>query len=213
MKASLPFKYTTPVKNGIHQVVFDFKDDNVKRKRKWVSTGLPEKCSKKELKAKVDEIITQFSEDYYSGKATEVKSAKVEKIAVSEAVFKNAVTRTNGEYEFSAFMDYWLETSKPTVAYSTFAGYSKTVGKIKNYFDEKYPNLLLSDVTGLMIQQFYNDIYNGGLSANTVKHHANMHKAFKYAVKMDLILANPTEKTELPKLKKYTATFYNEDEL
>lgn len=30
MKASLPFKYTTPVKNGIHQVVFDFKDDNGK---------------------------------------------------------------------------------------------------------------------------------------------------------------------------------------
>lgn len=111
-------------------------------------------------------------------------------------------------------MDYWLETSKPTVAYSTYVGYSKTIGKIKNYFDEKYPNLLLSDVMDLMIQQFYNDIYNNGLSANTVKHyHANMHKAFKYAVKMDLISSNPTEKTELPKLKKYTATFYNEEEL
>lgn len=80
--------------------------------------------------------------------------------------------------------------------------------------DLQFPNVLLSDVTALMIQQFYNDSYNSGLSANTVKHyHANIHKAFKYAVKMDLVQTNPTEKTELPKLKKYTATFYNEEEL
>ena len=76
MKASLPFKYTLPVKNGINQVVFDFKDDNGKRKRKWVSTGLPEKCSKKELKARVDEIIAQFSEDYYSEKLQKSRLAK-----------------------------------------------------------------------------------------------------------------------------------------
>ncbi|MGN0629750.1 MAG: site-specific integrase, partial [Ruminococcus sp.] len=54
MKASLPFKYITAVKNEKHQVVFDFKDDNGKRKRKWVSTGLSVKCSKKELKAKYE---------------------------------------------------------------------------------------------------------------------------------------------------------------
>lgn len=214
MKASLPFKYTLPVKNGINQVVFDFKDDNGKRKRKWVSTGLPEKCSKKELKARVDEIIAQFSEDYYSGKATKVKTGKVEKIAVSEAVLKNSVSKSDGEYGFTAFLDYWLETIKPTIAYTTHQGYSKVIGRIKRYFDEKFPNVLLSDVTALMIQQFYNDSYNSGLSANTVKHyHANIHKAFKYAVKMDLVQTNPTEKTELPKLKKYTATFYNEEEL
>lgn len=199
MKASLPFKYTLPVKNGINQVVFDFKDDNGKRKRKWISTGLPEKCSKKELKARVDEIIAQFSEDYYSGKATKVKTGKVEKIAVSEAVLKNSVSKTDGEYGFTAFLDYWLETIKPTIAYTTHQGYSKVIGRIKRYFDEKFPNVLLSDVTALMIQQFYNDSYNSGLSANTVKHyHANIHKAFKYAVKMDLVQTNPTEKNRTP---------------
>lgn len=44
MKASLPYKYITSVKNGKQYVVFDFKDKVGKRKRKWVSTGLPEKC-------------------------------------------------------------------------------------------------------------------------------------------------------------------------
>lgn len=47
MKASLPFKYITAVKNGKYYVIFDFKDENDKRKRKWVKTDLPEKCSKK----------------------------------------------------------------------------------------------------------------------------------------------------------------------
>ena len=49
MKASLPFKYITAVKNGKYYVIFDFKDENGKRKRKWVKTDLPEKCSKKAL--------------------------------------------------------------------------------------------------------------------------------------------------------------------
>ena len=49
MKASLPYKYIISVKNGKHYVVFDFKDKAGKRKRKWASTGLPEKCTKKAL--------------------------------------------------------------------------------------------------------------------------------------------------------------------
>lgn len=214
MKASLPFKYITAVKNEKHQVVFDFKDDNGKRKRKWVSTGLSVKCSKKELKVKVDEIVGEFYEDYCSGKATRVKSDKIEKGSISEDVLKSSDTKKNGKYEFTAFMKYWLDTVKPTLAYTTHKAYCNCVRKITTYFDDKFPNILLGEVTGLMIQQFYNDMYNGGISGNTVKHyHANIHKALKYAVKMDLIPSNPSEKTELPKMNKYVASFYNEKEL
>ena len=49
MKASLPFKYITAVKGGKHYVVFDYKDNEGKRKRKWIGTDLPEKCAKKAL--------------------------------------------------------------------------------------------------------------------------------------------------------------------
>lgn len=49
MKASLPFKYITAVKKGKQYVVFDYKDENDKRKRKLVGTELPEKCAKKLL--------------------------------------------------------------------------------------------------------------------------------------------------------------------
>lgn len=38
-----------------------------------------------------------------------------------------------------------------------------------------------------------------------IHEHANIHKALKYAVKMDLIPFNPADKVERPKKQKYTA--------
>lgn len=64
MKSSLPFKYITTVKDGKHYVVFDYKDNEGKRKRKWIGTDLPEKCAKKALNLKVEEIITAFLRDW-----------------------------------------------------------------------------------------------------------------------------------------------------
>lgn len=64
MKASLPYKYITSVKNGKQYVVFDYKDKSGKRKRKWVSTGLPEKCTKKALNEAVEEIVADFADKW-----------------------------------------------------------------------------------------------------------------------------------------------------
>ena len=38
------------------------------------------------------------------------------------------------------------------------------IQKVNNYFNEKYPELLLCEITPLQIQQFYNDMYNSGLT-------------------------------------------------
>ena len=52
------------------------------------------------------------------------------------------------------------------------------------------------------------------MSASTVIHeHANIHKALKYAVKMDLIPYNPADKVERPKKQKYIADYYRLEEL
>ena len=61
MKASLPYKYITSVKNGKHYVVFDYKDHSGKRKRKWVNTELPVKCSKKALKEAVKLLLQSLT--------------------------------------------------------------------------------------------------------------------------------------------------------
>lgn len=213
MKASLPFKYIISEKREKYYVIFDFKDDNGKRKRKWVGTGLSVKCTKKALNEKIDELVAQFYEDYCSGKAIRTKE-KVNKNTKNEEFLKSASSVGDSDYEFTQFLIYWLETIRPTISKMSYEGYCTNIRKTKSYFDEKYPNLLLTELTALQLQQFYNDKYDSGLTANTIKHyHANIHKALKYAVKMDLIPNNPSEKTELPKLKKFQASFYNAKEL
>ena len=52
------------------------------------------------------------------------------------------------------------------------------------------------------------------VSPGTVIHyHANIHKALKYAVKMDLIPFNPADKVERPKKQWYIADYYRQEEL
>lgn len=66
----------------------------------------------------------------------------------------------------------------------------------------------------MILQRFYNDMYNKGKSANAIKHYyADIHKALQYALKMNLVNCNESEKTERPKLQKYEATFYKPKEL
>ena len=214
MKAPVFYTYSIQVKNDRNHVVFSFKDDNGKRKLKWYSTGLPEKCTKKALKGKVAEITQIFLDAYNSGELTKVAKPKVDKSIASEAILKGGSVDISSKQRFVDFLPHWLNTAKPTVAGSTYNSYLLNSNKVIAYFNEKYPDILLSEVNGLIIQQFYNDLYNRGLSANTVKHyHALLHRAFKYAIKMDILSSNPTEKTERPKLSRYAATYYNEKEL
>ena len=52
------------------------------------------------------------------------------------------------------------------------------------------------------------------VSANSVIHyHANIHKALKYAVKIDLLDSNPADKVERPKKNPFMGSFYDSDEV
>ena len=49
---------------------------------------------------------------------------------------------------------------------------------------------------------------------NTVKHeHANIHKALQYAVKMNLVPYNVSDRVELPKIEKYVPEYFREAEI
>lgn len=190
MKASLQ------IKNGIYQVIISYKDFDGKHKTKWVSTGMKEGTSKRKLEEKRKEVLAEFQEEYNR--------------RLYSPAYINGF-RPLARYRFADFMDIWLETIKPTIAHTTYIGYAKNVRKIKAYFGSK---LMLDDLKPIHIQEFYNRMYASGLSGNTVKHlHTNLRKALQYAVKTELIPSNPADKTERPKSEKYTASFYNKDEL
>ena len=46
-----------------------------------------------------------------------------------------------------------------------------------------------------------------------IHYHANIHKALKYAVKIDLIPTNPADKVERPKKNEFKGSYYSADEI
>ncbi len=189
MKASLQ------IKNGVYQVVIGYKDENGKHKTKWITTGLKEGTGKRRLEERRKEILSEF-ETEYNRKLYTIPQNTAEPVA---------------RYKFTDFLDMWLETIKPSIAHTTYVGYSKNIRKIKNYFGN---DIMLDELKPIHIQTFYNQMYESGLSGNSVKHlHTNIRKALQYAVKIDLIQTNPADKTERPKCEKFTANFCNKDEL
>lgn len=177
------------IQNKIYQAVLSYKQDN-KWKTKWVSTKIPAvKGNKKQAQAKLEEIRIQFQEE---------------------------INSDNIEDEKILFIDYmkkWLKMIKASVEETTYNGYNGVVnGRLADYFSEK--NITLQDIKPKHIQEFYQYLLDEGLSENTVKHyHANIRKALQYAMKTDIILSNPADKVDLPKIEEYKPKFYTSDEV
>ena len=172
-------------KNGYFYIVLNYKDYTGKRKTKWMPTKLPIKGNKKKAEKMLLEARSTFVP---------------ENAPITEDML------------FSDFMIKWLDIVKPTVAITTFASYSACVKNvIVPYFKES--RISLSALKPTDIQSFYSEELKR-VSANSVIHyHANIHKALKYAVKVELIPSNPADKVERPKKGRYVGSFYDTNEV
>ena len=177
------------IKNKIYQAVLSYKQDN-KWKTKWVSTKIPAiKGNKKLANVKLEEIKKQFQE--------EINSDNID----------------NEDILFIDYMKKWLKMISSSVEPTTLNGYKGVVnGRMTDYFQNK--KITLQNIKPKHIQEFYQYLLDEGLSGNTVKHyHANIRKALQYAMKTDIILSNPADKVDLPKIEEYKPKFYTSDEV
>lgn len=118
----------------------------------------------------------------------------------------------NGLVKRKYIMEKWLEVIKSSVAVPTFASYSTSVKKIiAPYFREK--EITLKNLTAKDIQEFYLKELERVSASSVIHYHANIHKALKYAVKIDLIDSNPADKVERPKKDRFIGSFYDADEV
>lgn len=181
-------------KNGFYHAVVYYKHDNGKRKQKWFSTKLKIRGNKKESQAKAEEIRQEF----------ENKLKSTQKI-------KNNTVKTN--VIFLDFLNEWLKIVKKTIEPSTYNSYEQIVNdRITKYFTNN--RIKLVNIQAIDIQEYYNTLFNDGLSAiSVIHHHANIRKALDYAYKMDIIPSNPADKVQRPKKEQYIGSFYNENEL
>lgn len=75
---------------------------------------------------------------------------------------------------------------------TTFSSYTQMVkGKIAPYF--RNTGLTLDGIQAKHIQSFYLHELKTVSPGTVIHYHANIHKALKYAVKMDLIPFNPAD--------------------
>lgn len=178
------------IKNDYYYMVLSYMDSDGKRKQPWIPTGLPAKGNKKRAEKMLADTRRSFVPPV-TGKGTGELSA---------------------DMLFADYMEIWLEIVRSSVEKTTFSSYTQMVKcKIAPYFRET--GLALKDIQAKHIQSFYLHELKT-LSPNSVIHeHANIHKALKYAVKMDLIPFNPADKVERPKKQKFIAGYYHLDEL
>lgn len=93
-----------------------------------------------------------------------------------------------------------------------FSSYTQMVkGKIAPYF--RNTGLTLDGIQAKHIQSFYLHELKTVSPGTVIHYHANIHKALKYVVKMDLIPFNPADKVERPKKQRYIADYYRQEEL
>jgi len=85
------------------------------------------------------------------------------------------------------------------------------VGFVASYFREK--KITLKGLQAKDIQDFYQEQLKRVKASTVIHYHANIHKALKHAVKMDLIEVNPADKVERPKKEKFTGGFYDSEEI
>lgn len=100
------------------------------------------------------------------------------------------------------WLDLWLMTyMRNSLKQSTYNSYDSYA---KNHFKPVLGNVRLSDLTTRMLQQFYNyKLENDGLSSKTIRNlNLYLHKALNQAKSEGLVLTNPAEGINLPRVGK-----------
>ena len=171
-------------KNGNYYAVLSYTDAFGKRRTKWVNTGLPVRGNKKKAEAFLMEERKKF---------------------------QTAEPVTDGVL-FADYIEQWLEVAKPTIAVATYASYCSMVKRvIAPYFRER--RITLQGLTPKDIQDFYLEKLKTVSASSVIHYHANIHRALKHAVKLDLIPTNPADKVDRPKKDRFIGNFYDAEEV
>lgn len=195
-------------KNNKWYCVVSFRDENNKRKQKWINTGLSIKGNKRNAEKILREKIAEMEQAEIKKPVTEFKAVE-NPVEVTKAV---AAVNPVNNITVAEWFTKWLTLIEKKVRKNTFRNYK---GNMQNhiipYFEEK--GILMCEVTYKHIQAYY-DYKMDKLSATSIRHHSeNMSKAFEDAIDNSLIEVNPTKRAKPPKVKKYKATFLDTKEV
>lgn len=209
-------------KKGLFYIVLNCKDENGKRKPKWISTGLKVKGNKKKAESLLIETRRNYVEEFEQDDlelVTLISNNDITKAtehAGSDAPTssKKEIDNTTEDTLFADYMLEWLEIVKPSIELITYISYSNAVKvRIVPYFREK--GITLQGIKPQDIQAFYGYVINElKLSANTAIHyHANIRSALQHAFITERIDTNPADKVIRPKKEPYVGKAYSAEQV
>ena len=175
-------------KNGFYYIVLSYTDSAGKRHQPWIGTGLPVKGNKK----RAEKMLADTRKDF--------------------TIPKGQVSELSPDMAFSDYMRYWLKMMRTAVTETTYSSYCFNVEKhIIPYFEPL--GVTLAGLQPRQIQSFY--LHEAETLKNTsiLRFHTNLHKALKYAVRIDLIASNPVDKVDRPKPQAFMASYYSAEEM
>lgn len=181
-------------KNGYYYVVLNYKEAGTgKRRQPWFPTGLPVKGNKKKAEKMMMEIRQNF------------QPPKPEFSSTSPG-------ELSPDMLFSDFLLSWLAVVKGTNALTTYSSYKRAVdAHIEPYFRQL--GVTIAGLEPRQIQSYYLNRLQNVSGSSVRREHAVIHRSLEYAVMMDLIPYNPSDKTQPPKNNDFSAHFYNADQL
>ena len=204
-------------KNNIYQAIINYKDENSKRKQKWVSTGIKvARGNKRKALQKAEEYRIEF-ENLFNLKEKIRQENDEQSRKYMQLREKLRFIDPNQYYDENIlFFDYlilWINKVKNNLELTTYTAHMQMINsRIKKYFTSNPIKLL--DMEAIHIQSFYDTLLDDDLKPTTIiRYHAIIRKALDYAFKMDLIINNPADKVRLPKKNSFISSFYSETEL
>lgn len=204
-------------KNNIYQAVINYKDDNNKRKQKWVSTGIKvARGNKKQAMQKAEEYREQFKKSFNLQERIKKENDEQAKKYMSFREKLHMMDSRKYYDENILYFDYlklWIEKAKSNLELTTYTSHLQMINsRIKNYFTLNPIKLL--ELEPIHIQNFYDILLADGLKPTTViRYHSIIRKSLDYAFKNDLIVNNPADKVRRPKKNIFVGSFYSENEL
>ena len=113
--------------------------------------------------------------------------------------------------KFTEFSTEWLEAKRPNVEVKTFRTYSDLLSK---HILPVFSKLPLNKIKVRDVESLYQGLTKKGLSPTSVGHIASvLYNIFALAVKWELVISNPCEYADRPKLKKHTPIIWSEEQV
>ncbi len=181
------------VKDGKYYAVLNLKNENGKRKQKWINTGYTIRGNKKKAEKFLNEKIAEWDK----------KNIRYCDLTVAD------------------YFENWLDNIKVEVKPNTYRSYhGNMINHIIPYFKSK--GILLQDLKPYQLEDYYkyklkpNSKINSpeALSTTTIKHHhQNISKALSDAVRRGILYYNPETSARTPKKEKFKSEFLNPEQI